>query len=52
MEGDDGGKKGKGHQRTCIKDPWTKPKGDRIEGVGRNGWGGKKWWQENEDNCT
>ena len=21
------GKKGKGHQETCIKDPWTKTKG-------------------------
>ena len=31
------GKKGKGHQETCIKDPWTKPKGGRIEG-GRWGW--------------
>ena len=27
-----GGKKGKGHQGTCIKDPWTKPKWGRIEG--------------------
>ena len=25
--GDNGGKKGKGHQGTCLKDPWTKPKG-------------------------
>ena len=24
--------KGRGHQRTCIKDPCTKPMGDRIEG--------------------
>ena len=23
---------GKGHQGTCIKDPWTKPKEGRIEG--------------------
>ena len=26
------GKKGKGLQGACIKDPWTKPKGGRIEG--------------------
>ena len=26
------GNKGKGHQGTCIKDPWTRPKGGRIEG--------------------
>ena len=31
------GKRGKGHQGTCIKDTWTKSKGDRIEG-GRWGW--------------
>ena len=48
--GDNGGKKGKGHQGTCIKDPWKKPKGDRIEGGrwGRLGWGGvmgRKWIQ-------
>ena len=24
---DNAGKEGKGHQGTCIKDPWTKPKG-------------------------
>ena len=34
--GDNGGKKGKGRQRTCIKVPWTKLKGGRIEG---RGWG-------------
>ena len=33
------GKKGKGHQGTCIKDIRTKPKGGRIEG-GRWGWVG------------
>ena len=46
------GKKGKGHQGTCIKDTWTKPKWGRIKG-GR--WGslgrGKCWW-ENGENCT
>ena len=26
-EGNNGGIKGKGLQGTCIKDPWTKPKG-------------------------
>ena len=31
------GKKGKGHQGTCIKDTWTKSKEDRIEG-GRWAW--------------
>ena len=25
--------KGKGHQGTCIKDTWTKPKRGRIKGV-------------------
>ena len=39
MGGDNGGKKGKGHPGTCIKDPWTKPKGRRIEGR-RWRWGG------------
>ena len=34
-----GGKKGKGHQGTCIKDPWTKPKWGTIEGR-RWGWVG------------
>ena len=24
-QGDNGGKKGKGRQGTCVKDPWTKP---------------------------
>ena len=39
MRGDNGGIKGKGCQRTCIKDTWTKPKGGRIEVGGRDGWG-------------
>ena len=30
--GDNEGKKGKGFQGTCIKDLWTKPKGDRDQG--------------------
>ena len=36
-----GGKKEKGHQGTCIKDTWTKPKGSSIEGGRWDGWGGK-----------
>ena len=45
------GKRRKGHQRTCIKDTWTKPKEGRIDG-GRWGWlgwrggvMGEKWRQ-------
>ena len=30
--GDIGGLRGKGHQGTCIKDTWTKPKGSRVGG--------------------
>ena len=45
-----GGKNGKSHQGTCIKDTRTKPKGDRIESGswGWVGWGkvvGGKWQQ-------
>ena len=29
MGGNNGGKRGKGCQGTCIKDTWTKPKGCR-----------------------
>ena len=42
-QGDNRGKKGKGHKGTGIKDPWTKPKGVRIrvgDGAGESG-GGK-----------
>ena len=44
------GKWEKGHQGTCIKDLWTKPKEGRIEGGrwGWLGWGGVvrgKWRQ-------
>ena len=50
---DNRGKKGKGHQVTCIKDTWTKPKGGRgLRVGGGGGWGGGKWWWENGDNCT
>ena len=38
MEGDNGGNKEKGCQRTCIMDPWTKPKGR----------GGGQHWKEGE----
>ena len=37
---DNGGKKGKGHQGTCIKEPLTKSKRGRIED-GRWGWLGR-----------
>ena len=30
--GYNGEKTRKGHQGTCIKDTWTKPKGDKIKG--------------------
>ena len=47
-QGDNGAKKGKGHQETWIKDPWTKTMGGLNVGVGRAGEsnGG------NEDNCN
>ena len=52
MGGDNRGKKGKGCQGTCIKDPWTKSKGGRIED-GRWAWVGLgKVVGENGDNCT
>ena len=35
------GKKGKGHQGTCIKDSWTKPKAGRMEGGAGKSGGGK-----------
>ena len=47
---DNKGKRGKGLQGTCIKNPWTKPKAGRIEG--ESGWGGRKGMGENGDNCT
>ena len=47
-----GGKKGKGFQETWIRDPWTKPKGVRIEGGGGDGWGEGKLWEENGGNYT
>ena len=54
MEGDNRGKKGKDHQGTCIKDPWTKTMGERIE-CRRWGWVGQgRVMGENGDNfnCT
>ena len=50
--GDNGGQKGKGHQRTCIKDPRTKPKGARIEGGRWGQWGRGEQRGKNGDNCT
>ena len=43
-EGDNRGKKGKGYQGTCIKDPWIKSKRGRIEGGKLGVWesGGRK----------
>ena len=51
-EGGYWGKEWEGSSRTCIKDPWTKPKGCRIKG---RKWGGRdwgEWWSKNGDNCT
>ena len=39
-----------GGQGTCMKDTWTKPKGEGFEGGGA--WGAGAWWGENGDNCT
>ena len=50
-ERDTGGKQGKGHQGTCIKDTWTKPQGEGLRVGGRGGWVGA-WWGENGDSCT
>ena len=50
-EKNNGGRKGKGHQETCIKDPWTNQRGvglrvgDVVSGEGREVGG-------NLDNCT
>ena len=43
-EGYNKGKNGKGHQGMGIKDPWTKPKGGRIDGGRWDGWGGGEGW--------
>ena len=47
-EGDNGGKKGKGHPGTCIKDPWTKAKGIGLAGGRWGGWGRGEWWGKME----
>ena len=44
MEEDNRGKKGKGHEGTRIKDPWTKPKWVG----GGEGWWGEEWGWEME----
>ena len=36
---DNRGKKGKGYQKTCIKDTWAKPKGVGSRVRSRDGWG-------------
>ena len=44
---------GKGHQGTCIKDLWTKPKGASVRVGGGDGWGEcGVCGGENGDNCT
>ena len=40
------GEKGKGYQRTSIKDTWTKPKGVGMRVRGEDGWGSGAWWAE------
>ena len=40
----------KGHQGTCIKDMWTKPKGVGSKVEGGDEWGRGPWWGENGDN--
>ena len=52
-EGKDNGVKWrKGHQGTCIKDTWTKPKGVGLRLGGGDGWGGGMGLGENGDNFT
>ena len=41
-----------GHQGTCIKGTWTKPKGVGSRVGGRDVQGGQEWWRGNGDNCT
>ena len=43
MGGDNGGKKGKGHQGIYIRDTWTKPKGVGLRVGGRDEWGRGNW---------
>ena len=52
MEGDNVGKKGRGHGGTCVKELWTKPKRGRIKGE-RWEWAGRgERWEENGYNCN
>ena len=51
-EGNNGGKKGKGCQGTCRKNPWTKPKVGTIEGDRQGCVGQGKIVRGNGDNCT
>ena len=37
------GERGKGHQRTYIKDPWTNQRGVGLRVGSGGGWGGGKW---------
>ena len=41
--GDNGGKRGKGCQGTCIKDTWTKLNGVGSRVGGRDGWDWGEW---------
>ena len=50
--GNNRGKQGKGHQETCIKDTWTKPKGVGSRVGGGDGWDRGECREENGDNCT
>ena len=47
-----GGKKGKGHQGTCIKDPWTKSKGVGFRVRGGDGWNRGGLLGKSRDNCV
>ena len=50
--GDNRRGKGNGHQETCVKDIWTKPKGVGSRVGGGDGWGRGVWCGENRDHCT
>ena len=40
--------KGKGHQGTCLKDTWTKPRGVGSRVRGGDGCGRREWWEKME----
>ena len=42
-EGNNRGKKEKGCQVTCIKDPWTKPNGVGLTVGCEAGWSRREW---------